>query len=98
MIRRTLEGVAQEQGAAERTVEASMRKLRSLGRIDSTLSTWSESLSVVTSSSANLVDVTVTRQNAEDALAFAEALLDHIYVLRKKFDSYQARRSVHATA
>jgi hypothetical protein len=28
-----------------------------------------------------------------DALSFAEALLDHIYVLRKRFDEFKARRA-----
>lgn len=34
-----------------------------------------------------------SRQDAEDALAFAEAVLDHIYVLRKRFEEFQSRRT-----
>jgi hypothetical protein len=35
----------------------------------------------------------VPRDDSEDALAFAEALLDHIYVLRKRFEEFARRRS-----
>jgi hypothetical protein len=94
MVRRTLEGVCKDQGVSERALADNMKKLRSLGRIDSTLSNWSDGLGVIGSQSAHLVDITVSREDAEDALAFAEAVLDHIYVLRKRFEEFQSRRTV----
>jgi endogenous inhibitor of DNA gyrase (YacG/DUF329 family) len=96
MVRRTVEGVAKQQGVTERTLAESMRKLRSLGRIDSTLSSWADGLKVISSQSPHLADTTVSRQDAEDALSFAEAVLDHIYVLRRRFDEFQSRRSTVA--
>jgi hypothetical protein len=32
------------------------------------------------------------KQDAEDALAFTEALLDQIYVLRKRFEEFKRRQ------
>ncbi len=42
---------------------------------------------------AHYTGMRVPRDDSEDALAFAEALLDHIYVLRKRFEEFARRRA-----
>lgn len=40
---------------------------------------------------AHYTGESVSRDDAEDSLAFTEALLDHVYVLRKRFEEFQKR-------
>lgn len=92
MVRRTLEGTCQDQGATKRTLAASLKELESQGKIDGLLAEWADLLRVVGNEGAHFTGASASRQDAEDALEFAEALLDHIYVLRKRFDEFKARR------
>ena len=63
------------------------------GLVDATLAQWVDALRVLGNEGAHYTGKQVPRDDAEDALAFAEALLDHIYVLRKRFDKFAARRA-----
>jgi hypothetical protein len=91
MVRRTLEGTCADQGAQERTLVKSLKRLADEGKIDETLSEWAKALRVVGNRGAHYSDELVSREDAEDALAFAEALLDHIYVLRVRFEQFRSR-------
>jgi hypothetical protein len=59
--------------------------------IDDTLAEWANTMRVVGNEGAHYTGRAVAREDAEDALSFAEALLDHLYVLRKRFAEFQAR-------
>jgi hypothetical protein len=91
MVRRTLEGTCQDQGVKKPTLAASLGALRSQGLIDGTLADWADALRVLGNQGAHYTGKSVTRADAEDSLAFAEALLDHLYVLRKRFTEFQGR-------
>ena len=91
MVRRTLEGTCREQGVKKRTLAASLQELKSQGRIDGMLADWAEALRVLGNLGAHYTGRTVDREDAEDSMAFAEALLDHLYVLRKRFEEFRAR-------
>ncbi len=93
MVRRTLEGTCRDQGVKERkTLAEGLKQLRAEGKIDGTLAEWANLLRVVGNEGAHYTGKAVSREDAEDALSFAEALLDHIYVLRQRFDDFKARR------
>jgi hypothetical protein len=98
MVRRTLEGTCKEEGVAERSLYASLKKMETQGKIDGMLADWANLLRVVGNEGAHYTGNAVSREDAEDALSFAEALLDHIYVLRKRFDEFKQRRSPSVTA
>jgi hypothetical protein len=91
MVRRTLEGTCQDQGIRERTLLRSLEELRKRDLIDDTLAQWANAMRIVGNEGAHYTGRAVAREDAEDALSFAEALLDHLYVLRKRFDQFQAR-------
>jgi Domain of unknown function (DUF4145) len=91
MVRRTLEGTCAEQGIKKRTLAEALKDLQLQGIIDGTLAAWADALRVIGNIGAHYTGTAVSRQEAEDALAFAEALLDHIYVLRKRFNEFKAR-------
>ena len=44
-------------------------------------------------SSAHFNDESVTRQDADDSLAFSEALLDYLYVLAARFEAMKQRQA-----
>lgn len=92
MVRRTLEGTCKENGVKEKTLVASLQKLLDNGTIEQTLHDWANELRVVGNEGAHYTGNPVSREDAEDALAFAEALVDHVYVLKKRFAEFQARR------
>jgi len=91
MVRRTLEGTCAEQGVNERTLKMSLTKLVDDGLVDKTLALWADALRIAGNRGAHYTGTDVPREDAEDALAFAEALLDHIYVLRKRFERFRER-------
>jgi hypothetical protein len=91
MVRRTLEGTCLDQGVKTGTLAKSLRELKDRGLIDGTLAEWADALRIAGNRGAHFTGTTVPREDAEDALAFAEALLDHIYVLRKRFEEFQQR-------
>lgn len=94
MVRRTLEGTCADQGATGGALASQLRKLQSEGKIDGMLADWANMLRVVGNEGAHFTGASVSREDAEDALRFAEALLDHLYVLRKRFDEFKARRAM----
>lgn len=93
MVRRVLEGTCKENNVQERTLARGLLKLRDLGLIDSTIAEWADALRLAGNEGAHYTGKKVSRDDAEDALAFAEALLDHIYVLRHRFEEFANRRA-----
>jgi len=91
MVRRTLEGTCKEQGMTKRTLAENLKELQAQGLINDTLAQWADALRVVGNAGAHYTGRSVSREDAEDALHFAEALLDHSYVLRKRFEQFQQR-------
>jgi uncharacterized protein DUF4145 len=96
MVRRTLEGTCALQGVKEKTLRRSLKKMADDNLIDDTLSKWADALRVLGNKGAHYTGVPVSREDAADALAFAEALLDHIYVMRKRFEEFCRRQASHA--
>lgn len=93
MVRPVLEGTCRDQGASKRTLAASLKELESQGKIDGMLGEWADLLRVVGNEGAHFGSSS-TREDAADAIDFAEALLDHLYVLRKRFAEFKRRRPV----
>jgi len=92
MVRRTLEGTCADQGSAKRSLAESLKDLEAQGKIDGLLAEWADLLPVVGNEGAHFTGNKVSAQDAEDALDFAEALLDHMYVLRARFDGFKSRQ------
>lgn len=93
MCGRTLEGACKAQGVTGRTLQESLDRLRDQGIIDGRLGDWADTLRGVRNAAAHFNDDNITRQDAEDALAYSEALLDYLYVLKARFEAMKARRS-----
>lgn len=85
MVRRILEGVCFDHNIKEKTLMASLKKLQSQGAIDGQLVEWTTELRVLGNEGAHYTGRGVTSQDAADALALCEALLDHVYVFSRRF-------------
>lgn len=93
MVRRVLEGACQQQGMTQKTLAASLRELSAAGTIDGRLQEWADLLRAVGNDGAHFAGRLVAKEDAEDAVAFAEAFLDHLYVLNGRFLAFKDRRS-----
>jgi hypothetical protein len=93
MVRRTLEGAWQESGVSEGSLFKRLIKLKEMDLLDDTLEEWANELRALGNEGAHYTGSSVAREVAEDALAFTEALLDHIFVFRKRFEEFKKRRS-----
>jgi hypothetical protein len=92
MCGRTLEGACELQGVKERTLQKSLDKMKANGLIDGRLAEWADQLRGVRNSAAHFNSDPITRQDAEDSIAFSEALLDYLYVLTARFNAMKMRR------
>ncbi|MEV4499180.1 DUF4145 domain-containing protein [Micromonospora arborensis] len=93
MVGRTLEGVCAENNVKERTLILSLRKMKDNNLIDERLYQWADELRVLRNEGAHYTGSQVSREDAADALALSEALLDYMYVLSAKFEEFRKRRS-----
>lgn len=98
MVRRTLEGVCAEHGVKERTLARALQAMHDKDLLDRRLLEWAEALRVLGNAGAHYTAERVKREDAQDALAFAEALLDYLYVLQAKFEEFKSRRTAPSRA
>lgn len=93
MVGRTLEAVCVEHGFTSGPLHRRLREMKDAGKIDDRLYTWADGLRVLRNQGAHYSPIRVGREDAQDALDLAEALLDYLYVLAAKFEAFQARRA-----
>lgn len=97
MVRRTLEGVCIDQGMSNsggrpKPLFKMLEQLKDDGKIEGRLFEWSQELRVLGNQGAHFTGTAVTREDALDGLALAEALLDYLYVLSAQFEAFKRRR------
>ncbi|MCG5217464.1 DUF4145 domain-containing protein [Streptosporangium soli] len=91
-VRRLLEGVCADHGVAGGPLFHGLRELRKRGVIEGRLADWAEELREVGNEAAHMSGRRVVREDAEDAIALAEALLDHLYVFTGRYEEFRRRR------
>src|SRR5260370_42497354 len=92
MVRRTLEGVCAENGVKKQPLIKALQQLEKDGLIEGRLLEWAEELRVLGNDGAHFTGRRVSREDAQDALALAEALLDYLYVFSAQFAEFKQRR------
>ena len=93
MCGRTVEAARELHGVTKGPLAAKLDQMRAKGLIDGRLLDWANILRDVRNAAAHADEDDVSRQDAADSLAFAEALLDYLYVLSARFDAMKARRA-----
>jgi len=92
MTRRMLEGVCHDHGYNKGTLFAKLKKMKTDGVIDDRLYDWADICRDVGNQAAHVDKSTLTRDDAEEALRFVEALLDYLYVFRARYKEFKDRR------
>ena len=92
MCRKTLEGICKEHGLIKTNLATSLQQMRENGVIDSYLYDWADALRISGNEAAHGVEVTFSKEDAQDILEFTRALLEYIFTFRKKFEDFQNRR------
>ncbi|PBC69684.1 uncharacterized protein DUF4145 [Streptomyces sp. TLI_235] len=91
MVRRAVEQVCKNHGHTKGLLQAKLEALAKAGTIDGRLLDWAHSLRYLGNDGAH--GDKVSRQDAEDGLALAEALVEYVYVLAAKYGAYEQRRA-----
>ena len=92
MARRTVEAVCYEHNYRARTLVDNLRKMRDDAVIDKRLYEWSSLVKDLGNEGAHDLQRSISREDATEALGFAEALVDYLYVIRKRYDRIVRRR------
>ncbi|MFE6872575.1 DUF4145 domain-containing protein [Kitasatospora sp. NPDC057692] len=94
MVRRAVELVCKDHGATRGNLATKLKELEDAGTIDGRLLSWATSLRFLGNDGAH--GDNVSRQDAEDGLALAEALVEYVYVLAAKHSAFEQRRAAAA--
>jgi hypothetical protein len=93
MCRKTLEGICAAHGVTERSLVASLMKMKDQGLIDERLFEWSDALRVVGNEAAHGVGLSISQPDAKDILEFTNAILDYMFSFRDRFEQFKKRRA-----
>ena len=93
MCRRTLEGLCAQLGIKKRNLAESLKSLAEEGFVEGSIAEWADALRIVGNEAAHDVTHNVTSLDAQNLLEFTEALLDYVYVFKKKFEEFKKRRA-----
>ncbi|MGW3368315.1 DUF4145 domain-containing protein [Streptosporangium canum] len=91
MVRRILEGVCILHGFTKKTLVQNLAEMKDVGLIDWRLFEWAQALRVIGNIAAHYTDEEVAREDASDALALSEALLEYLYVFSLRFEAFKKR-------
>lgn len=92
LVRRLVEGICQDNGGNGRTLAAKLKSLNESGKLDERLYKWSTLLKDLGNEGAHEIFAAPSRQDAEEALLFIEALLDYLYTFQARYDAFMTRR------
>lgn len=92
MARKCLEAVCGDLGARGRNLADRIDWLLENEKIDKKLHQWATQLRLVGNDAAHDLEMTISRKDSEDSLAFLNAMLLYIHTLDKKFSEFVKRR------
>jgi Domain of unknown function (DUF4145) len=92
MVRRTLEGVCVEHGINDTPLVKALKRMQDTGLIEGRLVEWAQALRVLGNEAAHFTGTRVALEDAQDALALAEAILNYMYVFTEQFNEFMKRR------
>jgi hypothetical protein len=92
MVRRTLEGICADHGLKSYPLFKSLGQMKDQSLIDGRLLEWAEALRSLGNDGAHFTGRPVSREDAQDSLTFAEAILNYLYVFSEQFAEFRKRR------
>lgn len=94
LARKVLEGIAIDLGATAYQLGKKLTELENARAIDGRLVDWARALQIVGNDAAHNMNDVVSREDATDALSFAEALADYVYTFHARYNRFEARRRI----
>jgi len=95
MCRRTIEGLCHHHGRKS-GLAAGLKHLHGAKIIDDRLFEWAETLRRDGNLAAHDPDAAISRLDAIDLIQFTHAILDYVFVLHYRFETFKKRRAEHA--
>jgi hypothetical protein len=92
MARRIVEGITEDKGYTSGDLFSRLKTMKKDGVIDARLYDWADICRDVGNQGAHASKTAVDHRDAEEALEFAEALLDYLYVFQDKYEEFKKRR------
>lgn len=92
LARKIVEGVCDELKANGNSLAAKLENLRNDGKLDEKLYYWSSLIRQLGNRGAHESANMITREDAQDALQFVEALVDYQYVFQAKYHNFVLRQ------
>jgi hypothetical protein len=94
MARRTLEAVADEQGATGSTLVARLQSLTSTGKLHPSLAEWVREVRLVGNRGAHFDPIEdVSPEDAKQLIGFVRELLRHVYELPAELNRRRSRQT-----
>ena len=90
MVRRMTQNLCVERGAAPATLFHQLKELKDNGVIEPRLYEWADILRELGNEGAH-GGSPVTKADAQEALAMAEALVDYVYSFQQRYSDFKAR-------
>jgi HEPN domain-containing protein len=78
-----------------KSLHEALKDLKAQGEIDSRLFDWANILRKERNLGAHAGDEEVTKENAEDVLAFTIAIFEYVFTLSEKYAEFVARKASH---
>lgn len=94
MARRGVEAICAEHGQVSGNLASKLTALKEAGTIDERLHDWSAVVSILGNSGAHDLDQTLTREDADDAISFLEALVNYLYTFKLRYETHLRRKGV----
>jgi hypothetical protein len=79
--------------ASRLPLQNELAELKTQGVIDSRLFDWATALRQERNIGAHAAEEDVSKQNAEDVLAFTVAIFEYVYTLSEKYAEFMARKA-----
>jgi hypothetical protein len=92
MARRGVEAICAEQGKTSGTLAAKLKELQQDGVIDQRLFDWSSVVRNLGNSGAHDINSSLTREDADDAIYFFEALVNYLYAFQQRYKEHIERK------
>lgn len=93
MIGRTLEAVAKEFDPQTRSLATALKKMLDAGTISADIFEWASQLRITRNMAAHAQDTTTSREDAQEGMDFAQAILEILYDLNPRFEQMRKRHS-----
>ena len=90
---RAIERLSKEKAPGNKNLAEGIAELKAKNVIDERLFQWASALRKERNLGAHATDEEVTKENAEDMLAFTVAIFEYVYTLSEKFSEFMARKA-----